>query len=430
MSVRRLVRTGALVVTAQVAIAVLGVVALRIYTGLVTPAVFGETNLILSALGLGMQLFVAGFVAAQLRFFSEAEARGAGDDFTRETLIWCVRSTAVLVGLALAVLVPLRLLNVVDFSWIDLLLGAAWLFAMAVRNVLMSRIQAERRQTPYAAFQVGEAVLLVGVTLAALCVSATVESFLFGQVLAIALFLSLLVITERTASNIVRSRTVTRGAFGARAWAYGAPFAPMSFLSWLANLGDRYTLAILLGPEAAGRYVAPFSIASRGMLLANSALCDVFRPLLFDAENRGDREQIRQTFVRWLVSSVALSLAGLAVVYVGGPYIARLLLAPSYRSGAVLIMLWVALGYLVSGVTQVVENRLLSLGHSGRLLLPMVMGAAANVVFSIVLIRRNGIVGAAQATCASFVFQNLATVGFLCHAMRRQRGFSVREAEA
>jgi O-antigen/teichoic acid export membrane protein len=435
VKVPHLFRTGVLIVAAQVAVALLGIVGLRAYTSLVAPVVFGETNLVLSALGLGLQLFVAGFVAAQLRFYSEAETRGAGDRFTRDTLIWSLRATTVLVALTLVIVATLRITGVVAFSAAAVVSGVAWLFGMAIRNVLMSRIQAQRRQAWYANLQVVEAILLFGVTLAALHLVPSVESFLIGQVLAITLFLLIILSVEPRARAVfslrptAEPRLTAAGSFGSKAWSYGAPFAPMSFLSWLANLGDRYTLAILLGSGAAGRYIAPFSIASRGMLLANSALCDLFRPVLFDAENRRDIKSVRNAFVGWLISSAALSSAGLAVVYSGGTLIARLLLAPEYRSGAVNIMLWISLGYTVSGITQVLESRVLSLGHSARLLLPMVLGAAANVAFSIVLIRANGIVGAAQATCASFIFQNFATVGLLLHALWQGRTCRAQEAK-
>ena len=420
MNPRHLFRTGALIIAGQVAVAVVGVLALRLYTGLVTPAVFGASNLFLSALGLGIQLFVAGFVAAQLRFYSEAEAKGSADQFTRATLVWALRSTSVLVGLAIIVLVPLRMMGVFSYSIPALLTGAAWLYATAIRNVLMSRIQAQRRQASYAKLQVVEALLLLGVTFAALRVTPTLESYLLGQVLAVAVLVMVILVAEPTARAILNAQSASPKIFGSRAWSYGAPFAPMSVLGWLANLGDRYTLAIMLGSAAAGRYVAPFSIASRGMLLATSALCDLFRPILFDAENRRDNANAQKTFVSWLICSVALSAAGVAVVYFAGSLIAHLLLAPVYRLGAVAVMLWVSLGYAVSGVTQIVECRLLSLGHSARLLLPMILGAMANVGFSIILVRSNGIVGAAQATCASFIFQHVATVGFLLHALRRR----------
>jgi O-antigen/teichoic acid export membrane protein len=244
-----------------------------------------------------------------------------------------------------------------------------------------------------------------------------VESFLLGQALAIVVLLAVIIATEKGAASILRIFGPANAGLLSRAWSYGAPFAPISFLSWLANLGDRYTLAFLLGTETTGRYVAPFSVASRPMGLASGALCDLFRPILFDAENRGDSRHARRIFVGWIASSIVLSAAALTVIYFGGGLIIRLLLAPDYRNGAVTIMLWVALGYAFCGVTGVVENRLFSLGHSGRVILPMIIGALGNVTLSFVLIRLHGIVGAAQATCGSFVLQSLATIGFLLHAL-------------
>jgi O-antigen/teichoic acid export membrane protein len=430
----RLLRLGTLIVTAQVLTAVLGILALRLFTDLVTPAVFGEFNLVASALGLGLQLFVAGFTASQLRFYSEAEARGAGDQFARETMIWALRSTAALSGVSGLVLLALHVTARASYPSSVILGGIAWLFAMTIRNVLMSHIQAQRQQAAYARLQVGEAILVFGATLAALRLSPTVAAFLWGQTLAIVSLVCLILALRPGDLRILTGGFANdnpsgTNAFGAAAFSYGAPFAPMSFLSWLANLGDRYTLGALMGAAAAGRYVAPFSIASRGMLLANAALCDLFRPILFAAENRDDERGARDAFVQWLLSSLTLSATGVAVVYFGGSWIVRLLLAPEYRPGAVAIMLWVSMGYTVSGITQVIESRLLSLGHSARLLLPMLLGAVANVGFSIVLIGRQGIIGAAEATCASFVCQSAATAAFLVEALRRRRARFAREAK-
>jgi O-antigen/teichoic acid export membrane protein len=422
-----LVRTGLLIVAAQVAVASISVLALRLYTNLMTPAAFGESNLVLSALGLGLQLFVAGFTAALLRFYSESESPERADGFARETMSLALRGAAVLVGLLLVFMMVTRLTNTRLDSPLVIGAGAAWIFAMTVRNVLMSRIQAQRRQAAYARLQVIEAALLCGVSVGALSLSPTVASFLIAQSLAVALVALIILTTDETNLALFRIRVGVNGGFGRKAWAYGAPFVPMSFLSWLANLGDRYTLAALLGPGAAGRYVAPFSIASRGMLLANSALCDLFRPLLFEAENRHDRKAVNRTFLLWVATSLALSCAGVATVHFAGSLIAGLLLAPVYRAGAVEIMLWVAIGYAISGITQIIESRLLSLGQPVRLLLPMVLGAIANVTFSILLIGRNGIVGAAQATCASFILQNLATAGILIHALRQRRSNQPQE---
>lgn len=421
MNARHLIRTGVLILVGQLAVAALGIIALRLYTNLVPPEVFGESNLILSALALGLQLFVAGFTAAQLRYYSEAETRGAGDEFTRETMIWALRATAVLAGLIVFSWTIARMMVGVVYTASLVASGIAWLFALAVRNVFLSRIQAERRQAAYVRLQVSEALLLLVVTLIALRLAPKVESYLLGQTLGIVLLLVVILVGEKSARAVFRAHPVAKTGFVPKAWSYGMPFAPMAALGWLANLGDRYTLAFLLGADATGRYVAPFSIASRGLNLISSALCDLFRPILFDAENRRDSRHAHRIFASWILCSVSLSAAGVAVIYLAGTLVARLLLAPGYRTGAVDIMLWVSLGYAVFGVTQVIENRVLSLGYSARLLLPMVLGAVANIAFSFVLIRRNGIVGAAQATCASFVLQSMATTAFLLHALR-QRG--------
>lgn len=177
----RLFRLGTLIVTAQVVSAVLGILALRLYTDLVTPAVFGEFNLVASALGLGLQLFVAGFTASQLRFYSEAEARGAGDQFARESMIWALRSTAALSGVSGLALLVLHVTARASYPPSMILGGIAWLFAMTVRNVLMSHIQAQRQQAAYARLQIGEAILIFGATLAALRLSPTVAAFLWDR---------------------------------------------------------------------------------------------------------------------------------------------------------------------------------------------------------------------------------------------------------
>ena len=137
-------------------------------------------------------------------------------------------------------LIPLRVAGIVACSLLTLAAGVLWLFAMTVRNVLLSRIQAQRRQTRYATLQAIEALLLVGVTVLALHFAHSVESFLIGQTLAIGLFLAIVLMVEPGAQGALRRFWSASGAsFGAKAWSYGAPFAPMSLLSWLANLGDR-----------------------------------------------------------------------------------------------------------------------------------------------------------------------------------------------
>ncbi len=192
----------------------------------------------------------------------------------------------------------------------------------------------------------------------------------------------------------------------------------MALLQWLANMGDRYVLASLLGAAAAGQYLAPFAIASRGFVMANGVMTDLFRPKLFDAETHGEHTRANHIFLAWLGAYLAISSVGLAAVAVLGNWIVWLLLAAPYREGAVAIMLWVGVGYSINGLTTAFENRLFSLGHSAQILPPLGFGAVGNVLFALLLIPSYGVIGAAQANCLSFTVQFVVTAFVLWRALR------------
>lgn len=404
----------------QVFVALVGVGAMRLYTELAPPQVFGESNLVLTMLGLAMQLFVAPFTASQLRYHSEAQIRNEGGLFAREVLVWSLRSALVLAAVGGFALAAYHALCGGSIGYVAALAAAIWLIAVTARNVLMNRLQAESRQAAYTSLLAIEAVFLASLTGLALRFSASVGSFLIGQALAVCALLVLILIRAPWPVAEATSGRANTGFLG-KVIAYGVPFAPMALCSWVANLADRYTVAFLLGSAAVGEYVAPFAIASRGMALANVALNDLFRPMLFDAENRREAATANRVFGTWIVASLTISLAALLFIYVAGELVARILLAKEYRAQAVGVMLWVSLAYAVFGFTQILETRLLSLGRSARLLPSMALGAIANVAFSFVLVSWNGILGAAQATFASFAVQSVSTAIILRLALHHRK---------
>jgi O-antigen/teichoic acid export membrane protein len=402
-------------------IALLGMGALRLYTELAPKSVFGQSNLVVTLLTLGIQLFVAPFTNTQLRYYTEAQARGDGDAFTRETLSWAVRAAAALGILAFIVCLLCGLVGGPKFGFAVATCALAWVLATATRNVLMGRLQAQRRRVVYTSLQVAEAAMLGVATAATLYFCATTEFYLVGQVLGAAAFLVLVLrFSPWPLRKDAPGASLSATGFRDKAVTYGLPFAPIAIVGWLSNLADRYVLGIVLGTAAVGQYVAPLSIASRAMILAGGALSDLFRPSLFDAENRQQRGRATRVFASWLMFNAAIACTAVIVIAVAGDLFVQLLLGKSYREGAVHIMVWIASGYGVYGLTQVLETRLLSLGRSAQLLVPMAAGAAANIAFSILLVPRHGIIGAAQASCLSFVAQCVVTAFFVIAALRRR----------
>lgn len=419
MSTHALLRVGTLLVAAQILVGVIGVGSLRLLTELAPAAVFGEANLVLTALTLGLQLFVAPFTAVQLRYLTHAQTALDKARFKRDILVLALKSTVVLAVLLLCADLAANYAGLPVFPPLLVAAAIAWLFCMTVRNVLIASINAESRRRSYAGFQVMEALLLAACTVGALRIEASVQSFMTGQAIGAALLVALILLTVPPPRVERGEGPASRASVLAKVISYGVPFAPMAAFSWAANLADRYMLAYLLGTAVTGRYIAPFALASRGMTMANTALNDLFRPILFDAVNQGEPQRARRTFLNWVAASLVIGALGLLVIALLGKFLVNLLLAESYRSGALPILLWVSGGYAVYGITQIFETRLLSLDQSSRLLLPMSLGAVSNLLLSFIFISANGMVGAAQGTFASFLVQCLATLGILLHALKK-----------
>jgi len=415
----RLFGASVITVIGYVTSALIGILGIRIFTELAVPRVFGSANLILTMTTLATTLFVAPITNTQIRYHSETSGDDA-DRFTNQVTLSTLATTA---GIAIATAIGWAIWTCAGsppVGLFGLLAILLLLFVTTLRNVILNRLQAERRQGAYIASTVLESVLLTSGVALGVWIGGTTDAYVAGQAIGA---LSFLVILAVATHRIVRLRLELRPLdpdFTSRVWRYGAPFAPIGILTWLSNLADRYVLALVAGPAAVGRYAAPFAVANRGLGLVNSALSDVFRPVLFEAANTGDTRKARLVFWIWILARVASAVGILVFIALFGRLLAEILLAPQYREGAPQIMIWVAGAYSLYGTTQVLETRLMSLDKSSKLILPLIVGAAANVAFSLILIPRAGILGAAQSTAASFFLQFLATLAILILVARRQ----------
>jgi O-antigen/teichoic acid export membrane protein len=413
MRLRALSIAGGYMLGVYGAVAAIGVVSIRLLTELAPPAVFGEANLLLTVLGLAVTTAFQPFTNTQLRYHSAAADAGLGDAFTRETLLWTAAAGAGVSVLAAIAWAALRAAHATQLGLTGLLGAIGLVFATGGRNVIYGRLQAERRNLRYGGLLVAEAAVVAAGAALGLWVSATVDGYVIG---AAAGMVGAALLGFSFAPGGVRGLlTEARRPpdFLSQVRAYGLPFAPIGVLSWLANLADRYVLGALMGAAAAGRYVAPFSIASRGMSLFSGALGDLLRPALFAAVNRGDEAGSRSIFWGWVAARTLAAAGGLIGLALFGPLIVRLLLAPGYRQGALPIMMWVAAAYGVQGVIQTLETRLMSLERTSWLILPLAIGGVSNLAFSLLLIPRGGAVGAGQATAASFAVQAVVTLYLL-----------------
>lgn len=402
-------REGGVVLAGQLGVAFAGLFGLRLITGLADRAVFGEATLLTGAIALGRNIFVAPVTNVQVRFHAEYAAAGRLAPFSHSIERYTWRATA-LFGVAGALAYLLwRTLSAGGYR--PLLLGALamTLVAEGLRTVRLNWLGAERLQGRVSGWLVLEQVLSLGLGAVALVIANAInrfhtELYLAGQSSGLILAALLCGRLWFPQQPDLRSLTVDHSELKIveKIRDYGVPFITLAIVGWLMNLGDRFAVGSLLNTEAVGSYVAAYSIASRAVMMPQGVLGGFARAIVFQAEGQGLHARAQKVFLLWTAGVVGCSAAVCAVLWLGGPWIGQLMLDPRYRAGAPELMLWVGVGHLLYGVTQVLENRLLSLGISARLIVPSVIGGLTNIGACLVLIPMLDASGAAMAKVIAF----------------------------
>jgi O-antigen/teichoic acid export membrane protein len=393
----------------QVAVALVGLIGVRLLTELAPREIFGEASLLLGIQALCKNIFTTPLSNGQTRFHSGYLQRGHAHWFTRQL----ARYTWIGSGIGILFYIPGFIIwRTLRGGEIRLVL----LFALVLMSLIdvpktlrLVRLGADRLWRQFAVWSASEALLGVAFSAAALCLYRSAASLIIGQVAAATATLLLFgfalfpTLPEDRAEVPPESERELRR----KLLRYGAAFVPIAVFGWILNVGDRYALEGFLGPKEVGLYVAAYSIASRPFIMVSGVIAAVARPIMFEAANAEQDEKARKVFRLWLVLLAVIVVAGLGAMLLLGNVMADVFLAADYRPKAANIFIWVGLGYALYSMEQVVENRILTFGASGRLLWPTALGATANVLLNILLIPRYGVLGAAYATAATFGLQLL-----------------------
>ena len=400
----RIVKEGAWVAIGQAVAAVAGLAGTRLLTTLLPPAVYGQISLLIGLGALGAGIACMPFLQATLRSFSEA--RDAGK-------IGALRG---LLGhyLRRGVAAVAALFAVVGTSWavwgttrVSLALFAAAAVSVAFdawRTYESAFLNAARRQRDLAVRTSLDAIARPAVAAAlVLWFGASALPVVLGFAAGSAIV-----------GTFLRRRIVTGdggGAWRDDAWVishrtdflrYATPLIPMSALSWIMSMGDRYILAGTWGAEVVGVYWAAYALGSQSFIAANVLITTTLRPVLYDAVARGDSRKERRTLRVWIVVVTAVASAGWLLTTVFAIPLCRLLLGPAYGAAADLIP-WIAAAYALQMIQQTFEVILYADGRSNRLVVLQASAATLAVAFYLVLIPRYGALGAAMGTLGTFI---------------------------
>ena len=173
-------------------------------------------------------------------------------------------------------------------------------------------------------------------------------------------------------------------------------------LAYIISAADRFLLAEMMSPSAAGIYAPAYDLVLQGMGVLFIIINLVGFPRAVAAVERGDEAakdaQFRQhATILWAVALPAA--AGLAVL---APSISRIL-GPQFAPTARELLPLLALGQLLAGLKAFYFDLSFQLSRATRLQFVTVgVGAAVNILLNIWLIPPYGVLGSAYATVVAY----------------------------
>jgi O-antigen/teichoic acid export membrane protein len=193
--------------------------------------------------------------------------------------------------------------------------------------------------------------------------------------------------------------------------AYGYPIAASLALALVLASTDRFLLAAFMDEAAVGAYHAGYSLANRTLDVLFIWLGAAGAPALIMALERGGQAALKVAAKEQADLLVLIGLpAAVGVALVARP-LAEVMIGPDLRAVATLITPWITLSAFLSGISVYYFYQAFTLAKRTRLLLvAMSAPALANVILTLILIPRFGVLGAAWATAASFAVGLAASI--------------------
>ncbi len=382
--------------------ATVGLATVFLFTRLFSPEEYGVYALVLAAGGISLTLLVGWIRECAIRFLPEEQAEPRRDMFMLGLLLLAVGVALLpMVGMAAAYVsgaVPLTYRALLPWA-------ALWVALSVVYGTLSGLLQAGLRAGRYARWEAVRSVLGLGMAAGyVLLVHRSVAGAFVGLALAalvtaggIARDLSL---TSRVARFRKTRRSLDHGALLGLV-VYGLPLVGWTAGREILNMGDRFVIQWFWGSEAVGIYASNYFLADGGAGLLLLPLLAATAPLAIHAWARDGAERTQGLVTLSTRMLLLVLLPCLAALSVLAPHLARLLLAPGYREGFVVMPLVLA-GDGLWALGQLGQKGFLLARRTTIMLVGVLLCAMVNVVLNIILVPRWGYTAAAVTTVISY----------------------------
>ncbi len=395
---KRLLRTGAAYQAADIVAKAIAVFTLPLYTRHVSSGEYGAYNSLLTAVILSSIFLRVGLGEAFVRFYFEDEDQVRRDRIARTATATVAWTTTVAALLALAFAGPLSrlLLGSTNVELLDCAVLGLWAFTNL--EMAYAQLRVDERVGVYVRAAGANVAMTVTFTIVLVVFAGEgARGLLLGNFGASALVVLGLWWVLRARFSLRAKLKDLRAMLG-----FGLPTIPADASVYGLQVADRLYLYRGYSHAAAGQYSIALQLATvvfvfvRGFQYA-------WPPLAYSVQSDRVAARLYSLVTTFFVLATGTVVCGVALL---GRWLVRLLAAPEYF-GAHAALPWLALGWTLYGLYQVLIV-ITGRARVTRLNLPAALvGLAANVVLLLWLVPSSGaglgIAGAGIALCGAYV---------------------------
>jgi len=394
--------------------ALTGFITAPILTRLFLPAEYGNYALALGVSGFLFALTCSGFGASVIRFFPVYQAKSevgvffvilSGSVGMVITAVSMISFSALLLlrGHLPAALYPLLLISILIF------------IVQAIFTVFMQVVRAQERSGLYTVLELLTRYGSLGLGLLLVIVFAfQVEGLLWGELLALALALPLLLFLITRGVNIRPGHF--RSSDASQIWRYAWPLALGNMAMWGLRLSDRYIIAFFRPGSEVGLYSVAYTLSGKSIDMLVALFLLSMGPMvmnIWESQGREATEKALTMITRLFLISCLPAAAGLSLLAL--PFVA-LLTAEAYHEGYHIVG-YVAFSSFASGLSQIASMGMLLKKETRRIALNLIVAALVNLGLNLALVPRFGFVAAGFTTLVGyavlFVLQAYASRPYL-----------------
>ena len=190
------------------------------------------------------------------------------------------------------------------------------------------------------------------------------------------------------------------------ALAFGIPLFPHALGGLFLSATDRIFLNSMVGLTATGLYTVGYQIGAIVELLGRS-FNSAFAPFLFSELQKNSTTRKLKIVKLTYLCFAGIILITLLVVYLA-PFILKFLVTSNF-AGAEPYIKWIALAGCANWMYYLVANYIFFVKKTHLLAITTFFAAVFNIILNYILIKKNGPVGAAQATAIACVLTFILT---------------------